>query len=101
MFLSVGRGTGPVMVAPVRCAVSTIWDAERSTCWWSYPLSLMRIFCCATIDLVPLLLDLGHDARTDGAAALADREAEALVHGDRLGEVVFHFLFFAGDDTPP
>ena len=34
-FFSVGRGTGPVIVAPVRCAVSTIWVAERSTCWWS------------------------------------------------------------------
>ena len=40
-------GTGPVIVAPVRCAVSTICDAERSTCWWSYPLSLILIFCCA------------------------------------------------------
>ena len=30
-----GQGTGPVIVAPARCAVSTIWEAERSTCWWS------------------------------------------------------------------
>ncbi len=34
-FFSVGRGTGPVIVAPVRWAVSTICDAERSSCWWS------------------------------------------------------------------
>src|SRR5205814_6995959 len=31
-FFSVGRGTGPVMVAPVRWAVSTIDCAERSSC---------------------------------------------------------------------
>jgi hypothetical protein len=31
MFRSVGRGTGPVMVAPVRVAVSTIDAAERSS----------------------------------------------------------------------
>src|SRR6188472_1586981 len=31
-FFSVGRGTGPVIVAPLRCAVSTICWAERSNC---------------------------------------------------------------------
>src|SRR5205807_6385162 len=34
-FFSVGSGTGPVMVAPVRCAVSTIDWADLSSCWWS------------------------------------------------------------------
>src|SRR3712207_1539897 len=37
-----------------------------------------------------LLDDLGDDARADGAAALADREAQAGVHGDRLDELDVH-----------
>src|SRR6266496_5314163 len=45
-----------------------------------------------------LLLDVGHDARTDGAAALADREAEAGVHGDRLDELDLHVRVVAGHD---
>ena len=44
-FFSVGSGTGPETVAPVRCAVSTMDRADRSTCVWSYPFSRMRIFC--------------------------------------------------------
>src|SRR5581483_4818689 len=46
-FFSVGRGTGPVIVAPLRCAVSTICWADRSSCWWSYPFRRIRIFPCA------------------------------------------------------
>src|SRR2546423_708570 len=85
-FFSVGRGTGPVIVAPLRCAVSTICWADRSSCWWSYPLRRIRIFPCAMTVLALVLLDhFGDDAGADGAAALADREAEALIHGDRLG----------------
>ena len=34
-----------------------------------------------------LLNDRGDDARTDGVAALADSEAQALLHGDRVDEV--------------
>src|SRR5262249_11423296 len=34
-FFSVGRGTGPVIVAPLLWAVSTICWADRSSCWWS------------------------------------------------------------------
>ena len=34
-----------------------------------------------------LLDDLGHDAGADGAAALADGEAEAVLHGDRHDEL--------------
>src|SRR5687767_10483213 len=37
-----------------------------------------------------LLDDLGDDARADGAAALADREAQTGVHGDRLDELDVH-----------
>src|SRR5690349_2676488 len=34
-FFSVGRGTGPVIVAPERSAVSTMSRADLSTCLWS------------------------------------------------------------------
>src|SRR5437762_1753567 len=37
-----------------------------------------------------LLVDLGDDAGADGAAALADREAQALVHRDRLDQLDRH-----------
>src|SRR5689334_8142578 len=68
--------------------------ADRSTSVWSYPFSLIRIFCCATVSgslvLPSLLDDLRDGAGADGAAALADREAQALVHGDRLDERDLH-----------
>src|SRR5262245_51461954 len=94
-FFSVGSGTGPVTVAPVRCAVSTIDSADRSSWEWSYPLRRMRIFCCGN---GALLDDLGDDAGADRAAALANREAEALVHRDRLTEVDLHVRVVAGHD---
>src|SRR3954466_14350101 len=78
------------IVAPVRCAVSTIWVAERSSWVWSYPLSRMRIFCATCRCPFPrgsLGVDGGDDAGADGAAALADREAQPLVHGDRLDQL--------------
>src|SRR5215204_1957246 len=91
MFRSVGRGTGPVIVAPERCAVSTIDWADRSSCWWSYPLRRIRIFPCAmSFASLSLLDDVGDDAGADGAATLADREAQALVHGDRLDQLDLH-----------
>jgi hypothetical protein len=34
-FFSVGSGTGPAIVAPVRVTVSTILRAELSITWWS------------------------------------------------------------------
>src|SRR6266511_5954845 len=98
-FFSVGSGTGPVMVAPVRWAVSTMSFADLSTCWWSYPFSLIRIFCCGTGAVLSSLLDdLGHDARADRAAAFADREAESLVHGDRLDQLDLHVRVVARHD---
>src|SRR5712691_11734679 len=97
-FFSVGRGTGPVIVAPLRCAVSTICWADRSSCWWSYPFRRMRIFPCAMTFLSSLLDDLGDDARAHGAAALADREAEARVHGDRLNQLDLHVRVVARHD---
>src|SRR5262249_4531816 len=43
----------------------------------------------------PLLYDLGDDAGADGAAALADGEAQALVHGDGRDQLHLH-----GDVVP-
>src|SRR3954463_16835317 len=42
-FFSVGRGTGPDTVAPVRVAVSTISFAAVSMAEWSYAFRRMRI----------------------------------------------------------
>src|SRR5919201_3679266 len=57
----------------------------------------MRIFC-ANEPTPPLLLDLGDDARTDGAAALADCEPETLIHRDRLAELDLHVRVVARHD---
>src|SRR5438132_5092557 len=40
--------------------------------------------------LAPSLLDLGHDACADGAAALADREAQPFLHRDRRDQLDRH-----------
>src|ERR687890_2497866 len=45
-----------------------------------------------------LLDDLGDATRTDGAATLADGEAHALVHRDRLDEVDLHVGVVTGHD---
>src|SRR4026207_1719327 len=52
----------------------------------------MRIFWCAmwSTGPYPLLEDAGADAGADGAPALADGEAEALIHGDRLDQLDLH-----------
>src|SRR5579863_333182 len=114
-FFSVGSGTGPATFAPVRVTVSTIFRAELSMTSWSYALSRMRIFCpamlasvsfalvsrCAYVIRRPeprgpgrrmrrLLDDLRDPAGTDGAAALADREPQAFLHGDRLDQLDAH-----------
>src|SRR3954447_26974428 len=55
-FFSVGRGTGPDTVAPVRCAVSTISLAAVSIAEASYAFRRMRIlFCAATGAFCPVL----------------------------------------------
>src|SRR5262245_14252084 len=74
--LRVGSGTGPDVIAPVRRAVRTISAADWSSVAWSYDLSLMRIFWSI---VGPLFHDVGDDAGADGAAALADREAQLLL----------------------
>src|SRR3954447_9765395 len=62
----------------------------------------MRIFCCATCPypfLVPSLLDdLGDGAGADRATAFTDREAEALIHGDRLDQLDLHLRVVARHD---
>src|SRR4051794_35364764 len=45
-----------------------------------------------------LLDDLRHDARADGAATLADGEAQAGVHGDRLDQLDLHLDVVARHD---
>src|SRR3954463_10118952 len=47
-----------------------------------------------------LLDHLRDHARADRAAALADGEAQALVHGDRLDELDLHLDVVAGHDHP-
>src|SRR5499427_10518068 len=56
----------------------------------------MRIFPCAIAAL--LLDDLSDYAGADGAAALADREAKSLVHGDRLDQLDLHVRVVARHD---
>src|SRR5882757_11582276 len=71
----------------------------------------MRIFCCAMAvgatfgpalggpedrRSPSLLDDLRDGAGPDGTAAFADREAQALVHGDRLDERDLHDGVVAG-----
>src|SRR5438874_2686841 len=46
----------------------------------------------------PLLDDLGDHARTDGATALADGEAQTLIHGDRLDQLDVHVRVVARHD---
>src|SRR6185436_9509505 len=92
-------------LAPVRLAVSTVSLVDWSRMRWSYAFSRIRIFSFTIV--VPsssgsrphafpapsaglpwlrsprrLLHDLGHGARTHGAATLADRELQTLVHRD-------------------
>ena len=43
-----------------------------------------------------LLDDLGHDAGADGAAAFADREAQAFVHRDRGDQLTTIFTLSPG-----
>src|SRR5215470_5481882 len=95
--MAVGSGIGPATRAPVRIAVSTISPTLWSRSLKSYAFIRMRIFwednsamCGPRAPFAPLLDDLGHDARADGAAALADREAQLLVHRDRRDQLHHH-----------
>src|SRR5918911_1843281 len=131
MFFSVGSGTGPETVAPVRVAVSTISRAAVSIAEWSYALSRIRILFCVsaamsrcvyaihrrpsdvlragplrpapgsppqTSPAASLLSDLGDHPRAHRAPALADGEAQPLIHGDRLDQLDRHLHVVARHD---
>src|SRR6478672_2788977 len=57
---------------------------------FGFPLLVTRYSLLVTRTRFPLLNDLGYDAGADGAAALADREAETLVHRDRRDQLDRH-----------
>src|SRR5262249_20171519 len=94
--MRVGSGMGPRTSAPVRLAVFTISLVDASRMRWSKALSLILMFwLCISMasksrsaplrparSLAPLLDDRRHHAGADGAAALANGEAELLLHGD-------------------
>src|SRR5699024_133161 len=65
-----------------------MWDAPGA---WCGPLRPLR-------EVRSSLEDLGDLAGADGAAALADGEAQALVHGDRLDELDAHLGVVARHD---
>src|ERR1041385_1514299 len=101
MFRSVGSGTGPTTLAPVRWTCSTMSRAATSSIRWSYARSLILIFVPAIsygpiaslLEALPfssLLQDLRHAAGADGAAAFADREPEAVFHRDRGDQLDRH-----------
>src|SRR3954466_1962769 len=112
----VGSGIGPRTCAPVRFAVLTISRVDVSRMRWSKALSRMRMFwpfisislpaSCRAEPAISkrrgwpgmspamtqrlLLDDARDDAGADGAATLADREAQFLFHRDRHDQVHFH-----------
>src|SRR5204863_8496328 len=96
MLRSVGSGTGPTTLAPVRWTCSTMSRAATSSIRWSYARSLIRIFGPAieapslSRYFLSLLHDRGHAAGAHGAPALADREAQALFHRDRGDQLDLH-----------
>src|SRR4051812_36561558 len=104
MLRSVGSGTGPTTLAPVRTTCSTMSRAATSSIRWSYARSLMRIFGPATVassrllDRARLLHDLRDAAGAHGAPALADREPQALFHGDRRDHLDGHLDVVPGHD---
>src|SRR6202023_304355 len=88
--ISVGSGTGPWTLAWVRTTVSTLFFVVWPMISWAEALSRIRIFCpLASATPRPvrparrLLVDLRDAAGADGAAALADGEAQPLFHRDR------------------
>src|ERR1700752_4202852 len=69
-FFSVGRGTGPETVAPVRVAVSTISFAAVSIAVWSYDFRRMRILFWAIV-AIKTSVSSQCRARTPGCGARA------------------------------
>src|SRR5581483_5216759 len=75
-------GIGPARRPPVRRTVSTSSRTDWSSSRASYAFRRIRI-----LSFTNLLDDLADHAGADGAAALADGEAETLVHRDRRDEL--------------
>src|SRR3954447_1269365 len=102
MFRSVGSGTGPTTLAPVRVTCSTISRAATSSIRWSYARSLILMrgpaTACLFPDLVELLDDLHDSAGAHGAATLSDGEPEALLHRDRCDQLDRHLDVVARHD---
>src|SRR5207249_2762685 len=86
----VGSGIGPETCAPVFSAVRTMSAAAWSISAWSNALRRMRIFPAIRCLDSSLLLDFGGDPGAHRAAALADREAEPFLHGDRRDQLDRH-----------
>src|SRR6185312_22452 len=102
MLRSVGSGTGPTTLAPVRVTCSTMSRAATSSIRWSYARSLIRIFGPATASSPRLSAALRQDLRdaagAHGASAFADRESEPLFHRDRLVQLHPHLHVVARHD---
>src|SRR3989442_2360189 len=86
----VGSGMGPETCAPVFSAVRTMSAAAWSISAWSNALRRMRTFSAIRCLDSSLLLDFGGDPGAHRAAALADREAEPFLHGDRRDQLDRH-----------
>src|SRR5690348_17221205 len=75
------QGAGPQLVgAPPRSYVLAVVSIARTGRWGA----------AGAAPIGSLLDDLGDDPRADGPATLADRETQALVHGDRLDQLDRH-----------
>src|SRR5437762_6628173 len=92
----VGSGMGPETWAPVFSAVRTMSAAAWSISAWSNALRRMRILPAIRYLDSSLLLDFGDDPGAHRAAALADREAEAILHRDRGDQLDRHLRVVAG-----
>src|SRR5262245_8432710 len=95
MFRSVGSGTGPTTLAPVRWTCSTMSRAATSSIRWSYARSLIRLFGPAIAAPASFLLPRLLHGRADAAGAhrataRADREAQAVFHRDRGDQLDGH-----------
>src|SRR5438445_7703481 len=95
----VGRGMGPETCAPVFSAVRTMSAAAWSISAWSNALRRIRILP-AMVPHSALFQDFRHHSSTHRAAALADREAQPLLHRDRRDQLDRH-LRVATPPTPP
>src|SRR5690349_6499251 len=80
------RGSTPLRMTTARRELSHNFDLATTKAGPTEPLA--RPF--AELGAARSLDDLGDRAGADGAATLADREAQTLVHGDRLDQLDVH-----------